>query len=57
MDKEEKKNVILNDEELKEVAGGKRHTLGTRCSDWKRKIDCEKEIRCFWTWDGKCIRN
>ena len=47
MDKEEKKNVILNDEELKEGAGGKRHTLGTRCSDWKRKIDCEKEIRCF----------
>ena len=53
---EEKKNVVLNDEELKEVAGGKRFT-GRPCDRIKERIDCENELRCFWTWDGKCIKN
>ena len=53
---EEKKNVVLNDQELKEVAGGK-HLSGKPCWRIMEKIPCEQEIGCFWTWDGKCIKN
>ena len=52
---EEKKNVVLNDEELKEVAGGK--IFSGPCWKKKKKIDCEREIGCFWTMYGECIKN
>jgi hypothetical protein len=52
---EEKKNVVLNDEELKEVAGGK--IFSGPCWKKKNKLDCEREIACFWTIYNQCIKN
>jgi hypothetical protein len=56
MEKEIKdKNIILTDEELKEVAGGVQNSLTTTCSTQKTQLGCMKIIICQWK-DGECVR-
>ncbi len=54
-----KKNVVLTDEELKDVAGGaKRVTMLDKiCEEYKTETECEKDRRCIWSSFGKCIVN
>jgi hypothetical protein len=49
------KNIILTDEELKEVAGGVQNSLTTTCSTQKTQLGCMKRIICEWK-DGECVR-
>ena len=49
------KNIILTDEELKEVAGGVQNSLTTTCSTQKTQLGCMKIIICEWK-DGECVR-
>ena len=49
------KNIILTDEELKEVAGGVQNSLTTTCSTQKTLLGCMKIIICEWK-DGECVR-
>jgi hypothetical protein len=49
------KNIILTDEELKEVAGGVQNSLTTTCSTQKTQLGCMKIIICQWK-DGECVR-
>ena len=57
--KENKGNIILTDEELKEVAGGTpvpgQNSLTTTCSTQKTQLGCMKIIICQWK-DGECVR-
>ena len=53
--KENKENIILTDEELKEVAGGVQNSLTTTCSTQKTQLGCMKRIICEWK-DGECVR-
>ena len=55
MGTENKEKNILTDEELKEVAGGK--IFSGPCWKKKNKLDCEREIACFWTIYNQCIKN
>ena len=48
------KNIILTDEELKEVAGGVQNSLTTTCSTQKTQLGCMKIIICQWK-DGECV--
>jgi hypothetical protein len=52
------KNIILTDEELKEVAGGTpvpgQNSLTTTCSTQKTLLGCMKIIICEWK-DGECV--
>ena len=52
------KNIILTDEELKEVAGGipnaGQNLLATTCLTQKAQLGCMKIIICKWK-DGKCV--
>ena len=53
------KNIILTDEELKEVAGGTpipgQNSLTTTCLSQKTQLGCMKIIICQWK-DGECVR-
>ena len=49
------KNIILTDEQLKEVAGGVQNSLTTTCSTQKTQLGCMKRIICEWK-DGECVR-
>ena len=54
------KNIILTDEELKEVAGGAapiagQNLLATTCLTQKAQLGCMKIIICQWK-DGECVR-
>ena len=58
--KENKENIILTDEELKEVAGGAapiagQNLLATTCLTQKAQLGCMKIIICQWK-DGECVR-
>ena len=57
--KENKENIILTDEELKEVAGGipnaGQNLLATTCLTQKTQLGCMKIIICQWK-DGECVR-
>ena len=48
------KNIILTDEELKEVAGGVQNSLTTTCSTQKTQLGCMKIPVCEWK-DGRCV--
>ena len=48
------KNIILTDEELKEVAGGVQNSLTTTCLSQKTLLGCMKIIICEWK-DGECV--
>ena len=51
------KNIILTDEQLKEVAGGApagQNLLTTTCLKQKAQLGCMKIIICKWK-DGKCV--
>ena len=48
------KNIILTDEELKEVAGGVQNSLTTTCSTQKTLLGCKKIIICQWK-NGECV--
>ena len=55
--KENKENIILTDEQLKEVAGGTpagQNLLTTTCLNQKAQLGCMKIIICKWK-DGKCV--
>ena len=57
--KENKENIILTDEELKEVAGGAapvagQNLLTTTCLSQKTLLGCMKIIICEWK-DGECV--
>lgn len=52
------KNIILTDEELKEVAGGipiaGQNLLATTCLTQKAQLGCMKIIICEWK-NGECV--
>ena len=51
------KNIILTDEELKEVAGGTQclpMSSGDQCAQYVMPRDCMKVKECTWT-GAKCI--
>ena len=56
--KENKENIILTDEELKEVAGGipnaGQNLLATTCLKQKAQLGCMKIIICEWK-NGECV--
>ena len=48
----ENKNVVLSDDELKDVSGGAGSTFkNTKCSIYKTKEDCYKNVECAWVGD------
>ena len=49
------KNIILTDEQLKEVSGGlDALKMASQCSLKKKMIDCVKIPLCTWK-DNRCI--
>ena len=56
--KENKENIILTDEQLKEVAGGApvpgQNPLTTTCPTQKTQLGCMKIPVCEWK-DGRCV--
>ena len=54
MEKENKdKNIILTDEQLKEVAGGAR-AGSAGCIRYLNGEECVKQMLCKWS-NGKCV--
>ena len=55
--KENKENIILTDEQLKEVAGGApigQNPVITTCPIQKTQLGCMKIPVCEWK-DGRCV--
>ena len=56
MENENKDKAVLNDEELKKVAGGFSFTgIAGRCKQLNMK-KCNEAFECKWE-DGKCVQN
>ena len=51
--KENKENIILTDEELKEVAGGAR-AGSAGCMQYLKGEECVQQMLCKWS-NGKCV--
>ena len=63
MENENKEKVILTDEELKEVTGGKEvlnketlSLLSSQCEKFRGVIVCKQQTICAWV-NNKCVPN